>query len=88
MRQALHPAITDLARGAETHAPFPGLRRQAATLLAHVRAWRRAAATRTELAALSPALQADIGVQELVEPRNGPILGVDGDMMRRLMAIR
>jgi hypothetical protein len=85
MRHAIHPSTDDLIRGAGTGELLAGLRRRGCALLAGLTARR---ARRIMADELSPALQRDIGLEESPDPARGPIIEVDGAVMRRLMSLR
>lgn len=83
MQQALHSRTGDLLGTAGTGNHLIGLRRRGARILA----WLRARLARPVMAdELSPALRNDIGIEDT--PLSGPILEVDGAVMRHLMSLR
>jgi hypothetical protein len=85
MQQALHTRTGDLAGGAGTADLLAGLRRHGAGILA----WLTARPAQPFMAdELSPAQRKDIGIVESPDQAHGPILEVDGALMRRLMSLR
>ncbi|PWS35327.1 hypothetical protein DFH01_16970 [Falsiroseomonas bella] len=83
MQHVLHPGTADLpgAAGAGDHRI--GLRRRGAGVLAWIKSRLARPLMDDEL---NPALRSDIGVEDT--PSGGPVLEVDGAVMRRLMSLR